>query len=108
MYAFDASPGVQKSGLMKIFEFSKLSDLGKIRGPDRQALSRSKNVLASRINSRMRVLEHWEIRRSRGAPPPFCLGFNELKRNHENLVKIPFLANYLMRERRHATFVTPC
>ena len=69
MYAFDASPGVQKSGLMKIFEFSKLSDLGKIRGPDRQALSRSKNVLASRINSRMRVLEHWEIRRSRGAPP---------------------------------------
>ena len=107
MYAFDASPGVQKSGLMKIFEFSKLSDLGKIRGPDRQALSRSKNVLASRINSRMRVLERWEIRRSRGAPP-FCLGFNELKRNHENLVKIPFLANYLMRERRHATFVTPC
>ena len=47
MYACDASPGVIKYGLLKIFEFSKLSDLGKIQGPDRQALSRSKNVLAS-------------------------------------------------------------
>ena len=36
-------------------------------GPDRQALSHSENVFASRIASRTRVLEHRESRRPRVA-----------------------------------------